>query len=401
MKTVALIWLALAACLALLYAPVSADDPPAETGKLDSPISPLLQQFLEEQESAATQSIQKANSETFPHSQSGDGLITKSAPEASNSPSSSPNDDPVRFDSSGNVQVYIYLENTDDDTLQQLRDLGADIEVVNSDWKVVQAWVPITALDGIAALDAVKEITPPDYAEAEAGRVSTEGDGIHRTDLVRTFSGISGSGVKVGVISDGVDARRTSQSSNDLPDIIEVDPNSPGSGDEGTALLEIVHDLAPGAKLAFSGPYTSLDMVDSILWLANEAFDGEGADVIVDDYRFYFEPYFEDGMVAQAAADAVAGGAVFVSAAGNSGDRHYAGGFVNGGGLLPRLRPFRSDRHSTESEFRHLGRTAVERPVWVLRERLRPVHLSSRPEAHKVQPAERRLRGQHTEAGRR
>ena len=137
--------------------------------------------------------------------------------------------------------------------------------------------------------------------------------------------------MKVGVISDGVDAWRTSQSSNDLPDSIEVDPNSPGSGDEGTALLEIVHDLAPGAKLAFSGPYTSLDMVDSILWLANEAFDGEGADVIVDDYRFYFEPYFEDGMVAQAAADAVAGGAVFVSAAGNSGDRHYAGGFVNGG----------------------------------------------------------------------
>ena len=332
MKTVALIWLALAACLALLYAPVSADDPPAETGKLDSPISPLLQQFLEEQESAATQSSKQVARGAFTDSQSGDGPTTEDTKSSQSTPSKSDtSDNPVRFDSSGNVQVYIHLENTDDDALQQLRDLGATIEVVNSDWNVVQAWIPISALEDIAAMDAVKEVTPPDYAEAEAGRVSTEGDGIHRTDLVRTFSGISGSGVKVGVISDGVDARRTSQSSNDLPDIIEVDPNSPGSGDEGTALLEIVHDLAPGAKLAFSGPYTSLDMVDSILWLANEAFDGEGADVIADDYRFYFEPYFEDGMVAQAAAAAVAGGAVFVSAAGNSGDRHYAGGFVNGG----------------------------------------------------------------------
>ena len=331
MKAVSFILLVALACLTLLSALASADDPPEQTGKQDSPISPLLQQFIQERESAATQSIQKANSETFPHSQSGDGLTTKSAPEASNSPSSSPNDDPVRFDSSGNVQVYIYLENTDDDTLQQLRDLGATIEVVNSDWNIVQAWIPISALEDIAALDALKGITPPDYAEAEVGRVSTEGDGIHRADLVRTFSGISGSGVKVGVISDGVDARRTSQSSNDLPDSIEVDPNSPGSGDEGTALLEIVHDMAPNAELAFSGPHTSLDMVDSILWLANEAFDGEGADVIVDDYKFYFEPYFEDGMVAQAAADAVAGGAVFVSAAGNSGDRHYAGVFVDGG----------------------------------------------------------------------
>ena len=103
-------------------------------------------------------------------------------------------------------------------------------------------------------MDAVKEVTPPDYAVAKAGRVNTKGDAIHRADLVRTFSGISGSGVKVGVISDGVDTRRTSQSSNDLPDSIEVDPNSPGSGDEGTALLEIVHDLAPRRKAGLFRP---------------------------------------------------------------------------------------------------------------------------------------------------
>ena len=333
MKAISLIaLLTLVASLVLIGAPASADDPPEQKSKQNSPISPLLQQFIQERESPAAQSSQDDVRKAFTESQSDGGLTTKNAPSSqSATPKTGTSDDPVRFDSSGNVQVYIYLENTDDDTLQQIRNLGADVEVVNSDWNVVQAWVPISALEDIAAMDAVKEVTPPDYAVAKAGRVNTKGDAIHRADLVRTFSGISGSGVKVGVISDGVDAWRTSQSSNDLPDSIEVDPNSPGSGDEGTALLEIVHDIAPNVELAFSGPYTSLDMVDSILWLANEAFDGEGADVIVDDYRFYFEPYFEDGMVAQAAA-AVAGGAVFVSAAGNSGDRHYAGGFVNGGG---------------------------------------------------------------------
>ena len=235
-------------------------------------------------------------------------------------------EDPVRFDSAGNVQVYIHLENTEDATLQQLRDLGVDIEITNSDVNIVQAWVPPSALDEIAALESVQEITPPDYGFTKAGRVTTEGDGIHRADLVRAFSGITGQGVKVGVISDGVDAWRTI-SGRDLPSSIDIDPDLPGSGDEGTALLEIIHDLAPGAELAFSGPRTSLGMVNAILWLANDAFDGEGADVIVDDLGYYTEPYFEDGPVALAAADAVAGGAVFASSAGNSANGHYSGAF--------------------------------------------------------------------------
>ena len=192
--------------------------------------------------------------------------------------------------------------------------------------------MPVSALDQIAALDAVQEITSPDYGVAEAGSVTTEGDAIHRADLVRAFSGLNGKGVKVGTISDGVDARRTARGSGNLPGSIEIDPHRSGDGDEGTALLEIVHDLAPDARLAFSGPDTSLDMVESILWLANDAFNGEGADIIVDDLGYYHQPYFEDGLVALAAADAVAGGAVFVSAAETWRRKHYEGSFVDGGG---------------------------------------------------------------------
>ena len=196
---------------------------------------------------------------------------------------------------------------------------------------VVQAWVPISALDQIAELDVVQEITPPDYGETKAGSVNTEGDGIHRADLVRAFSGLTGRGVKVGVISDGVDSWTTSRSRGDLPSSIEINPDNDGSGDEGTALLEIIHDLAPGAQLAFSAAGSSLGFVEATLWLANDAFGGEGADIIVDDLGYYSEPFFEDGLVALAVADAVAGGAVFVSAAGNSANKHYEGQFSDGG----------------------------------------------------------------------
>ena len=319
------------ACLVLFGTPAFADDPPYGAGKQDSVVSPLLQQFIEQRESPAAQGASQQDSGEFTRSLSG-GLTTKDALAAAAAPSKSvASDDPVRFDSSGNVQVYIHLENTDDDTLQELRDLGADIEIANSDANVVQAWVLTQALADIAALDAVREITAPDYGQTKAGRIVTEGDGIHRADLVRAFSGLSGRGVKVGAISDGVDARGTAQSSNDLPDSIEIDPDNPGSDDEGTALLEIIHDLVPSAQLAFSGPETSLDMVESILWLANEAFDGEGADIIVDDVGYYTEPYFEDGLIALAAEDAVAGGVVFTSAAGNNAVSHYTGQFIDGG----------------------------------------------------------------------
>ena len=40
------------------------------------------------------------------------------------------------------------------------------------------------------------------------------------------------------------------RTSSDLPSRIEINPNQdPGEGHEGTALLEIVHDLAPDAEL--------------------------------------------------------------------------------------------------------------------------------------------------------
>ena len=331
MRISALLALVALTCLLVFGRPVLADSPADHTAKSDSPVSSLLREYIEHRQNAESRTDRQPASDAVTRSQSEAGFKTRDAPAATTSPQSDTTDNPVRFDSSGNVQVYIHLENSTDATLQQLRDLGATIEVTNSDRNVVQAWVPASALDQLAALGAVQEITPPDYGVTKTGSVNTEGDGLHRADLARVFSGLTGSGVRVGVISDGVDAWQTARASGDLPSSIEIDPDLPGSDHEGTALLEIVHDLAPGAQLAFSGAPTSLDMVESILWLANEAFDGEGADIIVDDLGYYNEPYFEDGAVALAAADAVAGGAVFVSAGGNNADKHYDGQFSDDG----------------------------------------------------------------------
>ena len=58
--------------------------------------------------------------------------------------------------------------------------------------------------------------------------------------------GVDGAGVKVGVLSDSVDHLAQSQATGDLPTDLTVLPGQsgvPGTG-EGSAMLEIVHDLA-------------------------------------------------------------------------------------------------------------------------------------------------------------
>ncbi len=113
------------------------------------------------------------------------------------------------------------------------------------------------------------------------------------------------------------------------PNSITVHSTYSGSGDEGTAMLEIIHDLAPDADLYFAGMngYTSSDMVSAIEWMVNQ-----GCDIIVDDLLFFNEPMFEDGPIAEAAQDAVDSGVLYVTSAGNNAELHYQGDYIYSSG---------------------------------------------------------------------
>ena len=340
-------------CLVTVGGPVFAQGPPEQEsggvstpGKSDSNISQFLLDSINNRGSGGTQQRvgtgdavtrdstggSRADSSVAGSGGTDEGEELLSGVSKDDFETSQTVNDLVRFDSAGNVEVYIHLKSTDEASLQQVRNAVERVEIEGAEYGLVQAWVDPDNLGAVASLDAVKRITPPDYGYTKKGSTQTEGDAIHRANLVRAFSGLTGEGVKVGVISDGVDAWTSARSRGDLPSRLEINPNQDSEGHEGTALLEIVHDIAPEAELAFSGSESSLGMAHAILWLANGAFEGEGADVIVDDLGYFFQPFFEDGIIAQAAADAVAGGAVFASAAGNYAQEHYEGEFVDGGG---------------------------------------------------------------------
>src|SRR5262245_30645769 len=236
----------------------------------------------------------------------------------------------------GRLQVYLDCSPLGSTELLKLQQAGVKIERIQMARGRVQARVDAGALETLAGFSWVRAIRSVDLAVPRVGSVTTQGDAASRADVLRT-QGLDGTGVVVGVISDGIDSLADAQATRDLPDV-QV-PNDVrcqrGAGDEGTALLEIVHDVAPGAKLLFSGPASSLDMVDTVACLVDA-----GANVIVDDLGFFGEPYFEDGSVAAAVEAAVTAGVSYHTSAGNEAGEHLEEDFFPAAGSNGQLHDF-------------------------------------------------------------
>lgn len=172
------------------------------------------------------------------------------------------------------------------------------------------------ALERLGTSTAAPQHVPPQLFAA--GAATTAGDTAHRAAEARNFFGVTGAGAKIGVLSDSTDFIAQSIASGDLPPDVVVLPGQsgePGSG-EGTAMLELIHDLAPGAKLFFATAFNGIDsFADNI-----RALRAAGCDIIVDDVVYDNESPFQDGPIAEAVNDVTADGAIYFSSAGNQGN---------------------------------------------------------------------------------
>ncbi|MEV4149802.1 S8 family serine peptidase [Amycolatopsis sp. NPDC049691] len=244
----------------------------------------------------------------------------------------------------------------------------------------VRADLPLSAVDGIAGRADVAEVRPAaqattwsepgnrDFRQALAAATQvSEGDKAHGADTARTTYGVSGSGVKVCVLSDGVDSLAKSQSAGELP-TVDVLSGQKGSGDEGTAMLEIIHDLAPNAALGFATAFTS-----EASFAANiRALRTTGhCTIIVDDVSYFDESPFQDTQVAQAVNDVTAAGVLYFSSAGNSGNAtdgtsgYYEGDFRASSSKISGVTgtPHDFDPSSTTQNFDALSAGSLGRPV--------------------------------------
>ena len=237
----------------------------------------------------------------------------------------------LETDSQGKIHVILRTTEVNASLIAALAQKGFELELSTENLNItpnlhaISGWAPLHRIEEFAQLAQIFHIRPAEKPISLSGEIITEGDQILRADLARQSFNISGAGQKVGVISTGIDHLVNSQSSRDLPSTVEI-VNNRFNGDEGTAMLEIIHDIAPGASLAFADRGNSeTDFINNIILLKNA-----GCTVICDDILFPLEPVYEDGAIAQTIDNIVNNNnIVYVSAAGNQHLAHYESDFVD------------------------------------------------------------------------
>ncbi len=201
--------------------------------------------------------------------------------------------------------------------------------------RVVSGRLPISALPAAAELASLR-FAQPAAAMTRAGLVTSQGDQATRSNAARTTFGKDGTGISVGVLSDSFNClggAAADVANGDLSPVavLQEAPDCSSDADEGRAMLQIVHDLAPGAGLLFAtADNGTASFAQNIQTLA-----ALGAKVIVDDVIYLSEPMFQDGIVAQAVDSVVAKGVAYFSAAGNDARNAYSSAFRPGVGFSP------------------------------------------------------------------
>ena len=188
----------------------------------------------------------------------------------------------------------------------------------------LDVWVPIGQINDLALLPNLA-YAQANFAPMHNALVQGQGDAAMKSNLARSTYSVNGAGVKIGVMSDSYDALGGAAAgvlAGELPGTgnpfgfttpVEVLLDAIGTSDEGRAMCEIVHEVAPGAALAVHTAWLGQQsFADGIRALA-----GAGCKVIVDDVFYFAEPYFQDGVIAQAVDQVKASGVAFFSAAGN------------------------------------------------------------------------------------
>ncbi|AGY59638.1 S8 family serine peptidase [Gloeobacter kilaueensis] len=248
------------------------------------------------------------------------------------------------FDSQNRVLVQILLSGRKplqdvQRTLQTRKEFQAlRIGAVSDRYRkgVIEAYVPLEKVAQLARLPEVAAVHLSPKPFTNVGLTTSQGVVQHRVDQLP--AGSDGTGITVAALSDSYDTATQTLSGQPLTihaaeDIASGDLPGPGNPlgntqpvvviqdgtgfDEGRAMLQIIHDLAPKAKLCnATADGGQTNFANNIRALA----DPNGpckANVIVDDIYYLDEPMFADGIVSQAVDEVAAQGVSYFSSAGN------------------------------------------------------------------------------------
>lgn len=220
--------------------------------------------------------------------------------------------------------------------LLQTSEYGLTNIIDNGDSQfIISGKIPIENLTKLNSLPLLINYCRPLFPPVgSVGITTTQGDAVMRSSYLRNGYDLDGDSIKVGVLSDSYNTQpgnpaQTDVANGDLPGLNNSEYPKPVQVlmefpfgrrvDEGRAMLQIIHDIAPKAELAFRTGFISPgDLAQGIIQLA-----AANCDVIVDDVTFITEPFFQDGVVSQAVNEVSAQGISYFTSAGNFSNKSY------------------------------------------------------------------------------
>jgi len=219
------------------------------------------------------------------------------------------------------------------------------------------ARVPVDSLDRLGTDPALRSASPV-MAATRALPVPVVSQGVGSLFGLdgRNNPAIDGTGVRIGVLSDSFGCEpppfnpgaptstvAADKANGELPsDVVVAADNCSGNIDEGRAMMQLAHDVAPGATGAFHTAFnSSVDFACGIMELGginttgartacgefgvpySPQTGGNASNVIVDDVIYFAEPMFMPGIIAQGADTVYKAGIPYFSSAGNQARASY------------------------------------------------------------------------------
>jgi Subtilase family len=249
--------------------------------------------------------------------------------------------DQIIYDANGNVVVRLLAKTGSEVLVNELRAKSFTIVAITK--FTVTVSVPVSRIKELENVQELRKATA-EYKPGH-GAVVSQGDTAMKSHLARVTYGVNGAGVKVGVLSDSYNnlgGAATGVTNGELPGpgnpngfttpVEVLEDLSGGGSDEGRAMVEIVHDVAPGATKAFATAFVGGEagFANNIIALKDAT-----CRVIVDDVFYFAEPFFQNGVIAQAVNTVKAAGVAYFSSAGNHARTAYANPFRAGSFTFP------------------------------------------------------------------
>jgi hypothetical protein len=207
---------------------------------------------------------------------------------------------------------------------------GLGMQVTGVAGPDISGWMPINQLPKLAMTSGLNFAQESAYFVNSAPADTSEGATAIGAVAAQSQFAVNGTGITVGVLSDSFNSTNgyaTDVTNGQLPGNVDVLADTGGT-DEGRAMTQIVYAEAPGASLAFAtGGLGSASFAQNIQALQSQA----NANVEVDDIGYFDQPFFQEGVIAQAADAVSAKGTAYFSAAGNDGSQAWQGAFNNSG----------------------------------------------------------------------